>query len=236
MRLLLIIPLVCSTLMTFAQCLDSSLVKAWGKWNELRYNNQVYRLQHCISDSILPANIRAIVKNAILTRVGEKFYSQIHLKDLSIAIPLSSKQKAEDISADGIIKKGLIKYYYSFYFSEAPNVEYRFNLALDVQGIILSEWTIPKLKDNEFKRFLSFCEAISITYNDKKAEVKKINDFILQYDPKLNYFAWKATIGYKYHEGDTHFRSYRLTINVFTGEIIDRWDAEVTKYDAPTHH
>ncbi|HVD96602.1 MAG TPA: hypothetical protein VNB90_00265 [Cytophagaceae bacterium] len=219
----------------FAQCRDSSLVKAWGKWNELQYNSQVYRLEHRVSDSILPANIRKIVQEALVARVGEKFYSQIHLKDLSITIPLQAKQRSEDMTADGIIKKGLIKYYYSFYFFEVPNVEYRFNIALDVQGTILSEWTLPKLKGTEFINFVPFCEATNIAYNDKKAEVKKINDFILQYDPKLNYFAWKATIGYKYHEHDTHFRSYRLTINVFTGEIIDRWDAEVIKYDAPTH-
>jgi len=51
----------------------------------------------------------------------------------------------------------------------------------------------------------------------------------------LNYWAWKITIGYKYHLDDVHFKSYRLTINVLTGEIIDRWDADVKKYDDPTH-
>ncbi len=220
---------------SFGQCKDSSLVKPWGKWNELQFNSAIYRLEHRASDSILPSNIRKIVKDALLSRCGEKFYSRISIKDLSIVIPLQKKQNNDDLIAEGIIKKGEIKYYYSFLFSESPNIQYRFNLALDVQGNILSEWAVPKLRENELNRFVSFCEAVTIAKNDKKTEIKKINDISLMYDPKLNYFAWKTTIGFKYHQDDSHYKSYRLTINAFTGEIIDRWDADVKKYDDPTH-
>jgi hypothetical protein len=235
MQPVLIFLLVFTTLNVFSQCQDSTLVKPWGKWNELQFNSNVYRLEHRSNDSILPANIRKIVKEALAERSGEKFYSQIAITDLSIVIPLGKPQNSDDLIAEGIIKKGVIKYYYSFLFTENPNIQYRFNLALDVQGNILSEWAIPKIHAGELKRFVSFCEATEIGRNDKKAEVKMLNDINLMYDPKLNHFGWKVTIGYKYHKDDPHFKSYRLTINALTGEIIDRWDANVIKYDSPTH-
>lgn len=224
-----------ASLQIFSQCQDSSLIKSWGRWNELQFNSNAYRLEHRSNDSILPANIRRMVKETLIERCGEKFYAQLKIIDLSIVIPTGQKQNSDDLNAEGIIKKGAIKYYYSFLFVEQPNIQYRFNMALDVQGNILSEWAVPKIRKDEFNHFISFCKAAEIGRNDKKAEVKKINDINLIYDPKLNHLGWKITIGYKYQQSDEHFKSYRLTINALTGEVIDRWDANVIKYDSPPH-
>jgi hypothetical protein len=195
----------------------------------------VYRLEHKKNDTILPSNIREIVRKSLLERCGKMFYSQITLVDLTIVIPLAQKKIKQDLIAEGIVRKGEIKYYYYFLFTESPNIQYRFNMALDVQGNILSEWTIPKLKNNDYRKIVSFCEAAYIARNDKKAEVILLNDLNLIYDSKLNHLGWRATVGYKLHQKDEHFKSYRLTINAFDGEIIDRWDANVIKYDSPTH-
>ncbi len=217
----------------FAQCKDSVLIKPWGKWNELQYNSTIYRLEHHTSDSMLASNIRSVVKNALINRCGTAFYSKLKIYDLSIVIPLKEKQHSDDLVAEGLTRKGEIKYYYSYLFYEKPNIEYRFNIALDVQGKILTEWQVPVIKENEYVKIISFCEATTIAYNDRKAEIKKINEVVLMYDPKLNYFAWKITVGHKTQKEEGHYKTNRITINAFTGTIIDRWDVDLKKYDSP---
>jgi len=97
MRFVLIVSLFLSASYSFAQCEDSTLIKAWGKWNELQYNNATYRLERHSTDSILPANIRRAVREALLQRCGEKIYSKLKITDLRIVIPLREKQENEQI-------------------------------------------------------------------------------------------------------------------------------------------
>ena len=215
-----------------AQCKDSILIKPWGKWNQLQYNSAVYRLEHRTTDSILPSSIRSIVKQALIERCGEKFYANLNLSDLSIVIPIGKKKAEDDLIANGIIKKGEIKYYYSYSFTGALNNIYCFNIALDVQGKILTEWTLPTFKDAAFTKFITFCEATEIACNGRQAEVKKINDVQLMYDPKLNLLAWKVTIGFKAHI-DSNYKTYRISINAFSGKIVDNWLVDLKQYDNP---
>jgi len=215
----------------FAQCKDSSLVKPWGKLYELQFNSVIYRLEHRDSDFLLPANIRNAAREALMSRCGKDFYSRLRILDLSIVIPLKAKQNKDDLVSGCVTKKGEIKYYYSYEFFESPNIRYQFNLALDVQGKIISDWSLPIIKENEYSKLVSFCEAAEIAHNDKKLEVKKTNEIALMYDPKLNYFAWKVTLGFTTHEG--HYKTYRITVNAFNGKIIDRWEVELKQYDNP---
>jgi hypothetical protein len=224
-----------SPICSYSQCHDADFAKTWGKWNELRYNSAIFRLEHRTHDSTLPANIRNMVHNELIERCGKKFYSHIKINDLYIVIPLQKKQHDDDLTAEGINKKGEIKYYYNLTFFESPNVEYRFNIALDVLGNILTEWRIPKVKDDGYSQFVSLCESTVIASKYKEASVKKINDVILFYDPKLNQLGWKITMSYKMHESHEHYKAYRTTVDVFTGKILDRWEVDVIKYDNPSH-
>ena len=232
MKAIIIIIFSFAVVNVFAQCKDSSLIKPWGKWNQLQFNSSVYRVEHRTSDSILPFSIQQIVKNALIKRCGLKFYSKLKLSDLSIVIPLGKKQHDDDLIAEGTSKNGDIKYYYSYYFFEAPSNSYRFNIVLDIQGKILSAWTLPTFKDEGYSDFVSFCEATEIAYGNRQAEVKKINDVQLIYDPKLNLFAWRITIGFKAHK-DSSFKTYRITINIFSGKIVDNWLVDLKQYDNP---
>lgn len=214
-----------------AQCKDSALVKPWGKWNQLQFNSAVFRLEHHTSDSLLPANIRRMAKEALVNRCGENFYAKIKLSDLSIVIPLKPKQNKDDLIAEGVLKGGDIKFYYSYEFFEAPNIRYRFNLALDVQGKILSTWTLPVIKNNSYAKCISFCEAMNIAYSDKNSKISLINKAELMYETQLNHFAWRITEGHKVADKKT-YKSYRISINAFTGQVIDRWEIDLQKYDS----
>jgi hypothetical protein len=224
--------LLCFTMSgAYAQCKDSALVKPWGKLYELQYNSNIYRLEHRSSDSLLPANIRDAVKEALVKRCGESFYKKLRIKDLSIVIPLKPTKDKDDLRSEAVTKKGDIKYYYSYEFFEAPNIIYLFNIAMDVQGKFLSDWTLPIIKEGEYSELISFCEAAEIAHNDKKLMIKKMNEIALMYETQLNHFAWKVTVGFATDEG--HFKTYRITINAFTGKIIDRWEVELKQYDNP---
>ncbi len=215
----------------FAQCKDSSLVKTWGKWNQLQFNSSVYRLEHHTSDSLLPANLRRMAKEAIVNRCGENFYAKIKLCDLSIVIPLRPPVEKDDLMADGVAKGKDIKYYYSFEFiDEVPNIHYRFNLALDVQGKILTAWTLPVIKNNAFTKCISFCDAVDIAYKVKNSKIDLINRVELMYETQFNRFAWRVTEGHKILDKES-YKSYRISIDAITGEVIARWEVVVKKYD-----
>jgi hypothetical protein len=231
MRSLLILLLYFIVFNLSAQCKDSALVRIWGKWNQLQFNSSVYRLEHRTSDSLLPANIRRMAKEALVNRCGENFYSKMKLYDLSIVIPLKPQKEKDDLGAVGVLKGANIKYYYSYEFFEAPNIRYRFNVALDVLGKVLTTWTLPIIKNNEFVKCIPFCEVLDIAYNDKNSKISLINKVELMYEIQLNHFAWRITEGHKVTDKTT-YKSYRISINAFTGEVIDRWEVKDVKiYD-----
>jgi len=181
------------------------------------------------SDSIIPTNFKNIVKNYIIKRSGNKFYTSLKLEKILVT-NVDSIEKHDpnsyllEYNKQGV-KSGQIKYHFEYSFFPENNIIYEFGISLDKTGKIISDEALPTNENIvDLTKTIKLCDCIEkIKRQIPKTSSLSMNHFELHYDKLKNTFYYSIRFldlaSIEKRRGTFRYNSYTITSDLYTGKL-----------------
>jgi hypothetical protein len=181
------------------------------------------------SDSIVPEEIKNIVRNYIIQRGGKTFYSILKFEKVLIT-NIDSIKKFDAHSyllknnGNGV-KKGRIKYHFEYSFFPEKNVIYAFGISIDEKGKIISKDVIPKFEnDLDLSKTIKLCVCVE-NIRKKYIEESKfpLSSIKFHFNKRKNTFCYSITFSDSplktNQQGTIKCNYYTINSDFFTGKL-----------------